>query len=108
MELQSEAAARALPAALALFRDATSLGGVESLIEWRHKYDKAVSARLLRVSVGLEEVELLQRDLQRRATSASAEAKASEGDVPDASTPAAPDEPAPAASGVDAAGGLLL
>ena len=40
--------------------------------------------------------------------SASAEAKASEGDVPDASTPAAPDEAAPAASGVDAAGGLLL
>ena len=43
------------PSALRLFRDATSLGGVESLIEWRRKYDGAVSPRLLRVSVGLEE-----------------------------------------------------
>ena len=28
--------------ALHFFRDATSLGGVESLIEWRRKYDDAV------------------------------------------------------------------
>ena len=59
--LASEGAARALPSALTLFRDATSLGGVESLIEWRRKYDDAVSPRLLRVSVGLEEVALLQQ-----------------------------------------------
>ena len=34
LELSTEEAAKALPAELALFRDATSLGGVESLIEW--------------------------------------------------------------------------
>ena len=63
--LASEGAARALPSALTLFRDATSLGGVESLIEWRRKYDAAVSPLLLRLSVGLEEVEHLKADLQR-------------------------------------------
>lgn len=35
IELMTEASARALPSRLRLFRDATSLGGVESLIEWR-------------------------------------------------------------------------
>lgn len=65
LELSTEAAARALPAALLLFRDATSLGGVESLIEWRRKYDSAISPLLLRVSIGLEEREHLQADLQR-------------------------------------------
>ena len=73
IELTSEAAARALPAALSLFRDATSLGGVESLIEWRRKYDDAVSPRLLRLSVGMEEVEHLQADLQRAITQVSIE-----------------------------------
>ena len=65
LELVTEQAARALPAALSLFRDATSLGGVESLIEWRRKYDDAISPLLLRVSVGLEEKEHLQLDLER-------------------------------------------
>ena len=65
LELSTEAAARALPGALTYFRDATSLGGVESLIEWRRKYDEAISPTLLRVSVGLEEVGELQRDLEQ-------------------------------------------
>ena len=52
-------------AALSLFRDATSLGGVESLIEWRRKYDDAISPKLLRCSVGLEEAQHLQADLER-------------------------------------------
>uniref|UniRef100_A0A7S0FWK7 Cystathionine gamma-synthase n=1 Tax=Pyrodinium bahamense TaxID=73915 RepID=A0A7S0FWK7_9DINO len=65
LELATEAAARALPGALSLFRSATSLGGVESLAEWRRKYDPAVSPLLLRLSVGLEEREHLQADLQR-------------------------------------------
>ena len=65
LELASEQAARSLPAALRLFRDATSLGGVESLIEWRRKYDDAVSPLLLRCRVGLEEVEHLKEDLKR-------------------------------------------
>src|SRR5512138_70673 len=43
IELATEDAARKLPKHLALFRDATSLGGVESLIEWRRKVDHEVS-----------------------------------------------------------------
>ena len=71
VELNDEAAAKGLPAALQLFRDATSLGGVESLIEWRHKYDDEVSPRLLRVSCGLEELEHLQADMVQGITKAS-------------------------------------
>eukprot|EP00405_Crypthecodinium_cohnii_P019959 CAMPEP_0206471918 /NCGR_PEP_ID=MMETSP0324_2-20121206/31866_1 /ASSEMBLY_ACC=CAM_ASM_000836 /TAXON_ID=2866 /ORGANISM="Crypthecodinium cohnii, Strain Seligo" /LENGTH=408 /DNA_ID=CAMNT_0053946369 /DNA_START=62 /DNA_END=1288 /DNA_ORIENTATION=+ len=62
LELSTEAAAKALPAALHLFKDATSLGGVESLIEWRRKYDTQVSPLLLRVSCGVEDVEHLKAD----------------------------------------------
>jgi len=65
LELATEAAAKALPDALTLFRNATSLGGVESLVEWRRKHDAAVSPLLLRVSIGLEDREHLQRDLER-------------------------------------------
>ena len=64
VELASERAAQALPAALALFRDATSLGGVESLAEWRRKYDDAVSPLLVRLSVGLEDEDDLIADLE--------------------------------------------
>ena len=65
VELQSEEAAKALPAQLALFRDATSLGGVESLVEWRRKYDDEVSPLLLRLSIGLEDEEDLKQDLEQ-------------------------------------------
>ena len=73
LELTSEAAARALPSELRLFRDATSLGGVDSLIEWRRKYDDAISPRLLRVSVGLEEADHLRADLEGAIVRASRE-----------------------------------
>ncbi len=63
IELADEEAARDLPRHLKLFRDATSLGGVESLIEWRYKLDKEAPPALLRVSVGLEEPEDLIADL---------------------------------------------
>ena len=56
-------AARRLPSKLRLFHHATSLGGVESLIEWRAMTDKAVDPRLLRVSVGVEGLEDLMNDL---------------------------------------------
>eukprot|EP00746_Dinoflagellata_sp_MGD_P083138 gnl/MRDRNA2_/MRDRNA2_33090_c0_seq1.p1 gnl/MRDRNA2_/MRDRNA2_33090_c0~~gnl/MRDRNA2_/MRDRNA2_33090_c0_seq1.p1 ORF type:complete len:447 (-),score=85.93 gnl/MRDRNA2_/MRDRNA2_33090_c0_seq1:101-1267(-) len=65
LELATEEAARALPGALTLFRNATSLGGVESLIEWRRKYDNAISPLLLRISIGLEEQSHLQADLEK-------------------------------------------
>lgn len=63
IECRSATAAQALPATLRLFRDATSLGGVESLAEWRRKYDDDVSPYLVRLSVGLEDAADLKRDL---------------------------------------------
>ncbi|PYH96460.1 cystathionine gamma-synthase [Aspergillus ellipticus CBS 707.79] len=61
--LQDEEYARQLPSKLALFQHATSLGGVESLIEWRAMSDSRVDRRLLRISVGLENWEDLKNDL---------------------------------------------
>jgi cystathionine beta-lyase/cystathionine gamma-synthase len=55
--------ARRLPSKLSLFHHATSLGGVESLIEWRSMTDTTVDTRLLRVSVGIEGWEDLRDDL---------------------------------------------
>ncbi|KAJ4363965.1 hypothetical protein N0V83_009418 [Neocucurbitaria cava] len=55
--------ARQLPSNLHLFHHATSLGGVESLIEWRRMSDSEVDETLLRVSVGVENWEDLKNDL---------------------------------------------
>ncbi|TAQ90764.1 hypothetical protein B7494_g952 [Chlorociboria aeruginascens] len=55
--------ARKLPSKLRLFHHATSLGGVESLIEWRSMTDPYVDKRLIRVSVGIEGWEDLRDDL---------------------------------------------
>jgi cystathionine gamma-synthase len=63
IELATEAQARALPGRLRLFRDATSLGGVESLIEWRRRQDPEAPPTLLRISVGLEDADDLAADL---------------------------------------------
>ena len=52
--MSDENLARRLPANLNLFSHATSLGGVESLIEWRAMSDSSVDRRLMRISVGLE------------------------------------------------------
>lgn len=54
--------ARSLPSHLRLFHHATSLGGVESLIEWRRMSDEHVDERLLRVSIGVENWEDLKAD----------------------------------------------
>ncbi|EER42951.1 cystathionine gamma-synthase [Histoplasma capsulatum var. duboisii H88] len=61
--LREERFSRLLPTKLRLFHHATSLGGVESLIEWRAMTDPTVDQRLLRVSVGLENWEDLKGDL---------------------------------------------
>ncbi|KAL4878315.1 pyridoxal phosphate-dependent transferase [Aspergillus karnatakaensis] len=61
--MNEEEYARKLPSKLALFQHATSLGGVESLIEWRTMSDTTVDRRLLRVSVGLENWEDLRNDM---------------------------------------------
>jgi cystathionine beta-lyase/cystathionine gamma-synthase len=61
--LKSADLAKRLPSKLQLFHHATSLGGVESLIEWRAMTDAAVDPRLLRVSIGVEGAEDLKHDL---------------------------------------------
>lgn len=63
--LQEAWMARRLPSLLSLFHHATSLGGVEGLIEWRAMSDAAVDPRLVRVSVGVEDWEDLKADFIR-------------------------------------------
>jgi len=65
IDLLSPQAAIALPTKLRLFANATSLGGVESLIEYRYQYDKTLSPCLLRISIGLESAKDLIADLER-------------------------------------------
>ena len=65
IDLATESMARALPGTLRLFKDATSLGGVESLAEWRRRYDSAISPTLIRLSVGLEDSDDLITDFQQ-------------------------------------------
>lgn len=48
---------------LSLFKRATSLGGVESLVEHRHTIEDTVPDDLLRLSVGIEAVDDLIADL---------------------------------------------
>jgi cystathionine gamma-synthase len=57
--------AKRLPSKLFVFQHATSLGGVESLIEWRKMSDKSCDERLLRFSVGVEDFEDLEFDLKQ-------------------------------------------
>ncbi|EXJ87397.1 cystathionine beta-lyase [Capronia epimyces CBS 606.96] len=63
ISLKSADLARALPSKLHLFHHATSLGGVESLIEWRTMSDSTVGRDLLRISVGIEDDRDLLDDL---------------------------------------------
>lgn len=62
IELESEEDAKHLPSRLEYFYHATSLGGAESLIEWRIMSDAHAPPTLLRVSVGLEDVQDLIDD----------------------------------------------
>jgi len=64
-ELQSQEQAQKLPQMTLLFTDATSLGGAESLLDWRYKWDKSLSPMLLRISVGLEDPDDLINDLKQ-------------------------------------------
>ncbi|KAG0152944.1 Pyridoxal phosphate-dependent transferase, major region, subdomain 2 [Penicillium digitatum] len=57
--------ARELPSKLHFFQHATSLGGVETLIEWRTMTDATVDRKLLRISIGLENWEDLKADMAR-------------------------------------------
>lgn len=57
--------AKTLPSRLRYFHHATSLGGVESLVEWRAMSDAMVDPTVVRVSVGCEGWEDLRDDLER-------------------------------------------
>jgi len=48
-----------------LIHNATSFGGVESLIDYRYAYDSSVSPKSLRVSMGLESARDLIDDLRQ-------------------------------------------
>lgn len=61
--VSSEEFAKALPSRLKYFTHATSLGGAESLIEWRCLSDGHAPPNLLRISVGLEDADDLIEDL---------------------------------------------
>jgi len=63
LRMKNDALARKLPSTLKLFHHATSLGGVESLIEWRRMSDDTVDPTVCRVSVGVEGWEDLRDDL---------------------------------------------
>ena len=70
-----EAAAVSTAARVELWKRATSLGGVESLIEHRASIEGAGSPcppDLLRLSVGLEDVDDLYNDLDRALRAANA------------------------------------
>lgn len=64
-EVETEKLAQNLPKKLKLFAEATSLGGVESLIEWRYRHDQHAPPTLLRMSVGLESAKDLIQDLKQ-------------------------------------------
>ena len=63
--MKEEQMAKRLPSRLKIFQHATSLGGVESLIEWRAMTDPYVDQRLLRVSIGVEGLEDLKEDFEQ-------------------------------------------
>jgi len=65
-DVASAAAARAVETATELIANATSLGGASSTIESRHRWEgDRVPPGLLRLSVGLEPVESLWRDIEQ-------------------------------------------
>lgn len=75
--LKTSQQARRLPSKLDLFHHATSLGGVESLIEWRRMSDDTVEDTLCRVSIGVEAWEDLRDDIVRGCKELAREAELS-------------------------------
>lgn len=61
--MKTEDLAKCLPSKLHFFAHATSLGGVESLVEWRTMSDATVDRTLLRFSIGIEDPRDLLEDL---------------------------------------------
>ncbi|KAL0070853.1 hypothetical protein AAF712_002074, partial [Marasmius tenuissimus] len=65
IDLSSVFYAKHLPGQTKIFVPATSLGGVESLIEYRARADPNESPVLVRISIGVEDLEELKDDLRR-------------------------------------------
>ncbi|KAI0307345.1 cystathionine gamma-synthase [Multifurca ochricompacta] len=62
--LESSKVASSLPLSLQYFIPATSLGGVESLIEQRVRSSPGEDPRLVRISVGIEDISDLKQDIR--------------------------------------------
>ncbi|KAG7806163.1 hypothetical protein KL921_005140 [Ogataea angusta] len=71
IELTTPELAKRLPSRLKYFHHATSLGGVESMIEWRAMTDPGVQETLLRISIGVEHPDDLIADLDQALSSLS-------------------------------------
>lgn len=65
VELDTASNAEQFPKHLKLITVAVSLGGYESLIDYRYAWDKTVSPLLLRISVGLENPQDLIHDIRQ-------------------------------------------
>ncbi|KAF5676166.1 cystathionine beta-lyase [Fusarium heterosporum] len=63
MWLKRATHAKRLPSKLYIFQHATSLGGVESLCEWRAMSSRGEDQTMLRISTGVEDLEDLKGDL---------------------------------------------
>lgn len=73
IHMKNDSMARRFPSKLKLFKHATSLGGIESLIEWRAMTNHGEDTRLLRVSVGIEHIEDLKADFIQATEAISSE-----------------------------------
>ena len=65
MYFTTEKQARIFFSKTKLFQHATSLGGAESLCEWRAMSDASVDRTLVRISVGVEGIDDLIRDVDQ-------------------------------------------
>lgn len=65
LTLDSKETAKYFPSRLKYFHHATSLGGLESLVEWRAMTDPYVEQTLIRVSIGGEDAQDLIDDLDQ-------------------------------------------
>jgi len=65
IQLSKPSYAAWFPQSLKYFTPATSLGGVESLVEYRYSWDPTSDPRAVRISVGVEDLEDLKADIRQ-------------------------------------------
>ncbi|KAJ9086283.1 hypothetical protein DSO57_1005560 [Entomophthora muscae] len=59
---ETQEIAKHIPFEFDLIKSATSIGGSQTLMEWRYQFDPELDPRLCRVTVGLESLEALKQD----------------------------------------------